>query len=223
MNTNCIGLVISIIYILTILLAALYINKKTKIQDEIVRKIIHILTTLWWIILIIYFDNVLYAISGPLVFIFLNSFLIFYPNIGKLIGCPNRKRNLGLVYYPFSILVLILWTYLGKVEIYAATMGVFSMGFGDGFAAIFGKLLGKRKIPLPTGGKTYLGSFVMLAVCFISNFFILSIMVDTTITIIILYSIYLAVAAALLEVITPLGFDNISVPLIITLLAGGLI
>jgi len=170
-----------------------------------------------------FFDNILYAISGPIVFVFLNSLFVFYPEVGKVIGCPDKKRNLGLVYYPFSLIILILLVYLGDLELYAATVGVFAMGYGDGFAAILGFLYGDKKIPLATGGKTYLGSIVMLFVCIVSSFIIFSFMSDSTFLIKLLASILIGVAASLIEVISPLGFDNISVPLFVTLLAGGLV
>ena len=97
------------------------------------------------------------------------------------------------------------------------------MGYGDCFAAIFGTLFGKKKIPLPTGGKTYFGSIVMLIVCFLSCYFIFSFMTDFNIKMIILSSLLVSVAASLIEVITPLGLDNISVPLLCALIVGGLV
>ncbi|MGD1822938.1 MAG: diacylglycerol/polyprenol kinase family protein [Pleomorphochaeta sp.] len=222
MNTNCIGLMFSMIYIGLILILAYLLKKKTKVKDEFVRKTIHILTANWWIILVNYFDNILFAIAGPICFVFFNSLFVFYPNVGEKIGCPNKKRNLGLVYYPFSVLILVLWVYTDVITLYAATIGVFAMGYGDGFAAIFGSLWGKKRIPLPTGGKTYFGSIVMLIVCVISSFVVLSVMTNFSINDKLLISIIVGVSAAFLEVVTPLGLDNISVPLLTALLVGGL-
>ncbi len=223
MNTNCIGLLISIVYIGIVLSIAIIMKKKTKISDEVIRKIIHILSANWWLILIVFIEDPLVAVAGPLAFLFINSLFIFYPKLGKPIGCPQKNRNFGLVYYPFSLIILILFSYLGTLDIYAATIGVFCMGYGDGLAAIVGKFWGKKKIPLPTGGKTYFGSFFMCMVCFICSFVILSFMSDASFSLIIVSSILISVAAALVEVITPLGFDNISVPLLCALIAGGLV
>jgi len=223
MDTNLIGLIISIIYISLILIIAVIIRKKTKIKDEIIRKIVHILATNWWIIMILYLKDPLFALIGPLIFVFFNSLFVFYPSLGKSFGCTKKSRNFGLVYYPFSFVLLIIFSYLGNLEIYSATIGVFCMGYGDGFAAIFGTLFGKKKIPLPTGGKTYLGSLVMLVVCFLSCYFIFSFMTDLNIKMIILSSLLVSVAASLIEVLTPLGLDNISVPLLCALIVGGLV
>jgi phytol kinase len=223
MNINCIGLFISIIYIGLVLSFSILIKKKTSVSDETVRKIIHILSANWWLILIFYIKNPLFALIGPIVFLFVDSLFIFYPQFGKHIGCPKRNRNYGLVYYPFSLIILIAYSYLGTLSLSAATIGVFCMGYGDGFAALFGSKFGKKKIPLPTGGKTYLGSLVMAIVCFISSFLILIIMSDLLLYQIISYSIIISICATLIEVITPLGLDNISVPIISALIAGGLI
>lgn len=222
MNTNCIGIIYSFAYIFLVLLLAVGIKHFFKIKDEIVRKTVHILTANWWFIVIHYFDNIHLASIGPLLFIFLNSMVLFYPNIGNHIGSGDKKRALGLVYYPFSLLILVFWTYSGFLPFYAATIGVLAMGYGDGFAAIFGTLFGKKKFPIPTGGKTYVGSFVMLFVCFISSFIVLKYSVDITIGQNVLFSLIVGLVATIVEIITPLGLDNISVPLISALLVGGL-
>ena len=223
MKTNYIGLFISVIYVASVLGLSVFIKAHTLVKDETVRKIIHILSANWWLILIKYINDPLIAVIGPLGFVFLDSLFIFYPKLGKPFGCSNKNRNFGLVYYPFSLIILILYSYLGALDISAATVGVFCMGYGDGFAAIIGSKWGKKKIPLPTGGKTYLGSFVMIIVCFVSSFIILTLMSDLTLTLIILSSILISLVASLVEVITPLGLDNISVPILSALIAGGLV
>jgi phytol kinase len=223
MNINCIGLFISIIYIGIVLSFSIVIKRKTNVSDETVRKLIHILSANWWLILIFYIQDPLFALIGPIVFLFVDSLFIFYPQFGKHIGCPKRNRNYGLVYYPFSLIILISYSYLGALSLSAATIGVFCMGYGDGFAALFGSKFGKKKIPLPTGGKTYLGSFVMAIVCFLCSFLILIIMSDLLLSKIIMSSIIISIIATLVEVITPLGLDNISVPIISALIAGGLV
>ncbi len=223
MNINCIGLLISIIYIGLVLSSSILIKKKTSVSDETVRKIIHILSANWWLILICYIKNPLFALSGPIVFLFVDSVFVFYPQFGKYIGCPERNRNYGLVYYPFSLIILIIYSYLGTLSLSAATIGVFCMGYGDGFAALFGSKFGKKKIPLPTGGKTYLGSFVMAIVCFFCSVIILILMSDLLFYQIIFSSIIISIVATFVEVVTPLGLDNISVPIISALIAGGLV
>jgi len=223
MNSNCIGLILSFGYIFLVLFLAIIINNFTKDNDEIVRKTVHILSSNWWFILIHYIDDIHIAAIGPLLFIFLNSTILFYTNLGKYIGSADKKRALGLIYYPFSLLILVFWTYSGFLPFYAATIAILSMGYGDGFAAIFGSLFGKKKINLPTGGKTYLGSLIMLIVCFISSFVVLYFTIDISISKNIIISLAVGFSATILEVITPLGLDNISVPLLSALLVGGLI
>ncbi len=223
MDKNCVGLLISFLYLGLVLLLAILVKKRTKAKDETVRKMIHILCTNWWIIMLFLIDDFATALVGPILFMFLNSLVIIYPKLGKHFGLTNKNRNYGLVYYPFSLVILVLILNLGTLHIAAATIGVFCMGFGDGFAALFGSKWGKKKIPLPTGGKTYLGSFVMAGVCFISTFAILYFMTNSSYASILLISFLISIVAPLIEVGTPLGLDNISVPLLTALIAGGLI
>lgn len=223
MKTNYVGLLISVVYVAFILGFSAFIKTHTKIKDETVRKFIHILSANWWLILLKFIDDPLIAVIGPIGFVFINSLFIFYPKLGTPFGCSNKNRNFGLVYYPFSLIILILYSYLGALDISAATVGVFCMGYGDGFAAILGSKWGKKKIPLPTGGKTYFGSIVMVIVCFLSSFIILALMSDLTLTVIIFSSILISLVATLVEVITPLGLDNISVPILSALIAGGIV
>ncbi len=222
MNSNCLGLLLSFGYVFLVLFFAVLINNFTKEKDEIVRKTVHILSSNWWFILIHYIDNIYIASIGPLLFIFLNTTILFYTNLGKYIGSSDKKRAFGLIYYPFSLLILVFWTYSGFLPFYAATIGILSMGYGDGLAAIFGSLFGKKKVKLPTGGKTYLGSLIMLVVCFISSFIVLNYAIDITLVENIIFSLIIGLVATILEVITPLGLDNISVPLLSALLVGGL-
>ena len=59
---------------------------------------------------------------------------------------PTDKRGFraGVLYYPFSILVLIL-IFRGHLQFVAAAWGV--MAFGDGFATLVGKLFGGPRLP----------------------------------------------------------------------------
>lgn len=97
------------------------------------------------------------------------------------------------------------------------------MGYGDGFAAITGSIWGKKKIPLKTGGKTYLGSFVMLVVCNLISIIVLAFTTNLTTQSIIVASLIISFVASFTEMITPLGLDNISVPLLTAVLVGVII
>ena len=223
MNSNVAGLIWSILFILTILAFVAVLKKTTKINDEILRKIVHIGVSNWWLINLHFKLDMEVVIIAPLVFMFLNAFAIMVPKVGEIFGFVGKKRNYGLIYYPFSISVLLYLCYSGYLPFYAGTIGVLCMGYGDGFAAITGTLWGNKKISLKTGGKTYLGSFVMAVVCNLVCVFTFALSTSFGTLQIIIASLIISIVSALVEMLTPLGLDNVSVPLIAAVLAGAIL
>ncbi|MFP4178003.1 MAG: diacylglycerol/polyprenol kinase family protein [Acholeplasmataceae bacterium] len=191
------ALVFSVIGVATLL-------QRTKVLgDEGARKFIHIGVSNWWILAMLTFDDVLLALIPPFTFILLN----YYSYRTNLIKSMERggKGNLGTVYFPVALFVLVAITF-GFGEPMIGAIGILILGYGDGFAAIFGKAYGKREI---ANGKTVTGTIAM---------FISSLVVALILFVIAWPShahLALAVAgvATLIELHTPKGFDNLSVPL----------
>jgi phytol kinase len=223
MNSNMLGLLVSISLILLILFFVFVLKKITHMNDELLRKIVHISVSNWWLLNLLYVSDVKYAIVGPIAFMFMNSIFVFKPKVGDKFGFVGKQRNYGLVYYPFSLGILVLLCYNNIIPYYAGTIGVLCMGYGDGFAAITGSIWGKSKIPFNTGGKTYLGSFVMVVVCNLVCVFTFALATDFSTISIIIASLIISIVASLVEMITPLGLDNISVPIITAVLAGAIL
>ena len=66
---NIIGIIISFAYIATLMIASKYFEKFDK---EASRKFIHILLANWWLIAIAFFDNFVWTIIAPIVFVIIN-------------------------------------------------------------------------------------------------------------------------------------------------------
>jgi len=82
---------------------------------------------------------------------------------------PEEKKGWILPPFLFSIsMFIVLYFY----PITAAYVAILAMSLGDGLAAIFGKLVGKRRIPY-SQNKTLEGSFVCFLVTFLSSLFLL--------------------------------------------------
>ena len=102
-------------------------------------------------------------------------------------------------------------------------MGILVMGYGDGLAAIIGRKFGKTKIRHRfTGQKTIVGSAAMfvtssIVIAIFSQRYNLGWTHSGCIKI-----LGIAGCATALELFTPLGLDNLSVPIITALLAGKL-
>lgn len=212
MNTNLLATIYSFIYILAIIAVAFVLYRFTKIDSEGVRKFIHILVSGWVLILVNCYDSLAWAVIGPVTFIFLNAAFV-YSGFSKYLGMGNRKRDNGLIYYPFSILVLVIMMYNGLADERIVISSVLMMGFGDGLAALIGSRFGRHGYIFIGGKKSLEGTLTMFAV-------------SLTILLVVYpegpwyVSLLVAVFATLLENITPLGFDNISVPLLSALALG---
>lgn len=212
MNNNVFGIIISILFVLMILGISTILTKMKVISGEGSRKFIHIGVCNWWIIGMYLFDNKYYSMVVPAIFVVLNYFSYRYKII-KAMERNGDKKDLGTVYYAISLLILAFFT-LGEGPVgYIGALGIFTMGYGDGLAAVIGTFKERKYYKIGKSLKSVEGSSTMLAITFIVVFLILSIFTqDNAITILII-SIILSIVATVLELFTPHGLDNLTVPL----------
>ncbi len=218
MNSNIVGLIASFAFLGLVIAFAIVLGKKTTISSETMRKIVHIGVSNWWFLEITFFTTLSYALVGPIFFIVSNSLFTFL-DWGRFIGMNDRKRNYGLIYFPVTLLLFVVLQYQGILPPIACTIGVLVMGYGDGLAALIGRKWGKRKLNIPSGGKTWLGTLVMFVVSFIITFVALviaSLSLGKSLGV----ALLIGVVSAFVEAITPLGLDNLSVPLLAAFLVG---
>ncbi len=211
---NILGLVISYVFVSGVVVAGFIMAKTEKFPAEVVRKFIHITVSNWWFLPIFFFDSLTWAIIAPISFILMNGTGVV-TGFAKQLGERSIRRNLGLVYFPISLLLLVILVYTGKLPMWAATIGIFTMGYGDGLAAMIGRQYGKKKLP---AGKSVLGSSVM----FLATF---AVIVITGLSYHMLSPLFLGMAILLafimtvVELFTPASIDNLTVPFIASYLA----
>jgi len=206
---NLLGIIISILFVFLIIGISTLLTRKNILKDEGSRKFIHIGVSNWWILAMIFFDNNIYASIVPALFIVLN-YLSYRKNLFTAMERGGDKEDLGTVYYAISLFILSILTFKNINYAYIGALGILTMGYGDGLAAVIGKRYGRKKYKIFGSTKSLIGSLTMFVVTFIVSLIILSIYNPTNI---IIYSFVLAVFATLLELFTPKGFDNLSVPL----------
>ncbi|HEY8364604.1 MAG TPA: hypothetical protein VIK84_03445 [Haloplasmataceae bacterium] len=200
---NLLGLFLSYLLLVLLFIIALILPKY--VNKEFTRKIIHIGISNWYFIVLYIFDNYIIALIAPITFTFLN-YLSFRYNLVKGIERENKK-DLGTIYYPLSLIILVIFSCLCLQKPYIGAIGTFILGYGDGLATITGKLWGKKKL---YKRKTYIGSMTMFIVSFIIMIIILSVYQPNQI---ILLSFLVAIGATLLELFSSKGFDNLTVPI----------
>lgn len=210
---NILGLVLSYVLVFLVIGIATLLQKKHILGEEGARKLIHIGVSNWWILAMIFFtgdDALWFAIVPPMTFIGLN-YLSYRQNIFKAME-RGGSGNLGTVYFPISLLILVIVSFGILKQPYVGGLGILILGYGDGFAAVIGKKYGKHPMIF---GKSIEGSLAMFVVSFLVAAILLSIQGFSGW---LLASFVIAAIATFIELLTPKGLDNLSVPLLSSLL-----
>jgi dolichol kinase len=127
------------------------------------------------------------------------------PVVSALTSMASRQRDMGhFVLGPVTLglgalLALLLFPSP------AACIGIYALAFGDGFAALVGKLFGKTR-PAFLFGKSLEGS----AACFMATFFAAYLVSHNYIA-----ALVAAFTAATVEALPLEDYDNIALPLVV--------
>jgi phytol kinase len=130
-----------------------------------------------------------------------------------LTGITEKGHHLGLVYYAVSYTLLALF-FASKPYVIAA--GVLPMAYGDAAAAIVGEKYGKLQYYV-FAKKSLEGSAAMFLVSFLSieaSLLFFSTLYSLPLFTLSVAALVVASVATLAEALSPLGFDNLTVPLI---------
>jgi len=182
-------------------------------QGEIVRKSLHLL-----IALVPLFAAV--NLTGTLVLLALGTVFYAFAEASRRQGNPvlvvsdltliaSRAKDMGgFVLGPVTLGLGAMLSLILYPEP-SASIAIFALAFGDGFASLFGTMVKGPKIPF-LRGKTFAGSFA----CLVAVFFITFGLTRQP-----LPSLAVAAAATILEGIPAGNFDNIIIPFGVGMLA----
>ena len=212
---NIFGIIVSIIFIAIIMVSAKVFEKAGK---EASRKYMHIMLSNWWIIAMVFFDNIFYASLMPALFVVIN-YLSYKNNIIKVMerdeGDEN-KESLGTVYYAISLLILAILTFGPIKNPLIGLCGIAVMGYGDGLAAVIGQAIKSPEYRIGKNKKTVAGSCAMFLVTLI---IMAGFLTYNKATFVAIKSILVAILMTIVEAVSIKGTDNITVPLITSLLS----
>ena len=207
------GVAIVYIYVAIMLIVTEKILHK---YPSVSRKVLHIMVGNVAFLLPIFQTKEVMAFLAAGPFIIFTFLMSPHTPIKSIRGKTSAAgHSMGLVYYS------ITWTVLAYVffdNMVVIAIGILAMSYGDGFASIIGSKFGKRKFNIFGDEKSYIGSFSMFVFTLI-----------TMIVAVLFYEISLtfqhfmflsliALVGAVIEGITPRGFDNLSVPFVISFL-----
>ncbi|MCS6783070.1 MAG: SEC59/DGK1/VTE5 family protein [Gloeomargarita sp. SKYBB_i_bin120] len=180
---------------------ALAIQRQTTADTETIRKIVHIgtgnviLLAWWWQVPT--WLGIGAAIAAALV-----TAVSHWVPLLSVIDSVNR-RSWGTFFYAVSIGVLMAW-FWPNLQYRYAVLGVLVMGWGDGLAAVVGRRWGKHPYRLAGICKTWEGSLTMAGVAGLLTGCVLG---WTPLVLVV------ALVAAVLEIFSYYGVDNLTVPL----------
>jgi phytol kinase len=217
-----IGIAASYAFVFGFIGIATLLLRKGVLAPSAARKVIHIGVAHWWLIAMATMDDPWVASIGPASFILINTLAIRY----RLLPAMDRAadaRNWGTVYFPISLLVLVNLCWRGVMPVWVGGLAVLVLGWGDGLAAIAGEGNDARGMRIWGGRKSAAGTAVMFGASF-----------AVTLTFTLIFnrrfgallpaagiSAAVAMVASVVELFTPLGIDNITVPLLTAALYAG--
>lgn len=198
------------------------------LYPEIARKVVHIGVSNWFFVYCFVFERSFWAIVGLCSFAAFNAVLNATGAMGTLFAQSSSKRNWGMVYYPLSVVLLIVLANCGFGDRVCVGCALIGMGYGDGLAAIVGMRFGRHAIGFPHGKgngaekrsrKTVEGSLTMFFAVLVS-FVLLNVALGGSGVMRSLgFGLLAAFVSTFAEAYTPAGLDNVSVPLLIYLAA----
>jgi dolichol kinase len=191
------------------------LSKKYPIES---RKILHILTGNIAFLLPIFQTREVMAFVAAGPFIIFTFLMSPYSPVKYVRGKTSQSgHGLGLVYYAIAWTILAYVFFDSKITI---AIGILAMSYGDGLASYIGMKFGKIKYQIFTDQKSYIGSIAMFLFTFmlmiIALLYYQEMVSNSNITLIETLSLLLliAVIATVVEGMTPMGLDNLSVPLV---------
>ena len=185
---------------LGLLLYKLGMNKKYT------RKLVHILVGFEWVILHHFMGNSIHFLVVCLLF----TGLLFISHVGHLMPMISSEgeNSSGTVYYGVSMSVMALVSLFIPEMMLPFGAAVMITSFGDGSSGIFGQLI-KKKNPRIFGNKTLIGTLAGFFASF-ASLYLFALAYEMPLK---LYEMLMvALLAALLELMTGKGLDNLSVP-----------
>ncbi len=192
-----------------ILILAEALNRFAKVSPEMSRKVVHIGTgnvilLAWWLEIPAWVGITAGIISAAIALI--SYRLPILPSVNSV-----GRKSLGTFFYALSIAILIAWFWPLQQPQYAA-LGILIMAWGDGLAAVIGLNFGKHPYQVWGMNKSWEGSLTMCLVSYTVCSLIL-LVAQGNIWQTWVVAIPVAFAATLLETLSKIGLDNLTVPL----------
>ncbi len=224
----------ALLYAMTVLVVADFGRRKFNLGSEFTRRIVHLFAggAIWSVP---YYTNKWVASLVALLFVIMLA-LANHERFSKFFQAMARPEDLehgsvrGPFWYAVSITLLtVLFTFTGNEELYCfAAAGIHIMMFGDGMSAPVGMKYGQNHSYTVFGSKRsihgclalfifgFLGAIVAFWFFGVLNFSVFVIGSSILIAEIVILAFVGGLSAMLIELVSPKGTDNTTVPLLTT-------
>jgi len=222
MILDALGLAASYVFVFGFIGAATLLMRRDILRAAAARKVIHIGVAHWWLIAMALMNDPWVASVGPASFIVINALALHFRLLPAMDAGADH-RNLGTVYFPVALLVLVNLCWRGVMPPWVGGIAVLVLGWGDGLAALVGEANGAPGVRIWGGRKSAAGTIVMFAASFAVTL-VFTLLFNArygTLVPAIGVSTIVAAAATVVELFTPFGIDNITVPLAVAALYAG--
>ena len=219
---NALGLAASYAFVFGFIGAATLLLRRHLVRPAATRKAVHIGVAHWWLIAMATMDDPWVASVGPATFIVINALALRFRLLPAMDEGADR-HNLGTVYFPISLLILANLCWRGVMPAWVGGIAVLVLGWGDGLAALVGEGNGAPGVRIWGGRKSAAGTILMFSASF-----------AVTLAFTLIFnarfgglaaalgvSAVVGAAATVVELLTPLGLDNLTVPLAVAGLYAG--
>ncbi len=177
------GLVLSFAFIFAFIGVAQLLLHRKAVGPGATRKIVHIGVAHWWIIAMIFIDDLAVALIGPLSFVLIN-YISYRRHIFAAMEHPEPRKNLGTIYFPVALVFLVLLTWSGLFPRWYGLVATLVLGWGDGSAALAGERFGdsfaaggSSRFSVPGGRKSAAGTTAMFLFSFAVTVVVLAVVV----------------------------------------------
>ncbi len=188
-----------------IILLGAVVEKKVKSDKIICRKLVHIVSSLLWIICLYFFGCSVH-------WVILNGVGALVLGIVTVLGSMKTfygesvNKSYGIFYFSLSTFVVALVCFLVSEELYLYTgIAYYCLALGDGFAPITAKLI-KKHNPEIIPNKSLFGSLTVFIVAFVSTL-LFSIIFDMQLPVLFVFSV--AALTCITELYGVKGIDNL--------------
>jgi phytol kinase len=216
---DALGVLLSYVFVFGAIGIATLLMRRGSLSASVTRKVIHISVSHWWLIAMFMIDDPWVASIGPASFIVINALALRFKLLPAM-GKGASTRNWGTVYFPVSLLVLVNLCWRGVLPLWVGAIASLVLGWGDGLAALVGERSSRGGLPQR---KSVAGTAAMFAASFIVVLVLTLVFNQRFGTPLRALGAAAATAAAatVVELVTPLGIDNITVPLATAALYAG--